>query len=677
MQDHDDVGYFIRSFTGSHAYIIDYLAEEVVQRQSAEIRSFLLRTSILERMNGPLCDAVTGRSDSQPLLEQLEHANLFITPLDDRREWYRYHHLFAEVLQAHLRRDQPELVPELHRRASAWHEHNDLPAEAIHHAIATGSTDQAVPLIEQHGLSLIARGESRAIQAALEALPAPLFLDRPMLGIVQAAGLTLENRLEAAELRLQEVERALAGRPSDDQTRHWRGIMLTIRAELTRYAGDVLSTVNLAQEAAALLPEADLTSRQRAIDYVALDFLLTGDMVRAAETYPDELITSTRASGDLVGHFSAVSTIGWAHVYQGRLREAARLFQLGLEEVAMSGVQHFFADVFYHLGLGGIQYEWNQLDEAEAHLKQGLQLASGLSIEANGALVGSTALARIQQARGNPAGALKTLADFAQTARQHHFAAALIARGEAMRARVLLMQGQVDLVWRWIEASGLAIDDGLSFPLEQTYLALARALIARQNSRAALHLLARWLHDAESKGRFNSVIEIQLLRALAFQSAGHTLDVANALEHALTLAEPEGYIRTFVDEGEPMQLLIADFRVQIEKQASPLRQYVDKLLAAFSTSDSSPPDQQISTPTPLRFGDYSQQAAITDLVELPSERELEVLRLIDAGLSNREIAERLIVGLGTIKTHINNLYRKLDVNSRTQALARARELGLL
>ncbi len=215
MQDHADIASFIRSFTGSHAYIIDYLAEEVVQRQSAEIRSFLLQTSILERMNGPLCDAVTGRSDSQPLLEQLEHANLFITPLDDRREWYRYHHLFAEVLQVHLRRDQPELAPELHGRASEWCEQHGLTAEAIGHALSAADFERAARLVEQTAWTLIGHGELSTLQTALDRLPAPLVQARPRLGLAYATILSISNRLAALEARLNEVDGVLA----DDKLR--------------------------------------------------------------------------------------------------------------------------------------------------------------------------------------------------------------------------------------------------------------------------------------------------------------------------------------------------------------------------------------------------------------------------------------------------------------------------
>jgi LuxR family maltose regulon positive regulatory protein len=667
MQGREDVGGFIRSFTGSHAYIIDYLAEEVVQRQAADVQAFLLQTSILDRMCGSLCDAVLEQTDSQSTLESLQHSNLFVIPLDDERRWFRYHHLFAEVLRARLSATQPEIVHALHQRASEWYEQHGLLTEAIPHAFAAGSIDLAAHLIEQHGLSLIARGESRLVLDWLEMLPTRLFQERPMLCIAHGTVLALTNRREAAEVRLQEAERAIALLSSDDRARHLRGIVLTIRAELTRYVGDTIGSVTFAREAAALLPTTDRASRQRASDYAALDFLVTGDMVHASEVYPAELIESTRAAGDLIGHFSAISTVGWAQLYQGRLRKAAQLFQTGLAEAAAAGLQHFFADMFYHIGLGSIQYEWNQLDEAERHLEQGLQLAHGVSVEANGALVGSTGLARIRQARGDAAGALELLDRFAQVAHQRHFAAPLIARGEAMRARVLLMQGEIDAVWHWVEASGLTIDAELSYPLENRHLTLARALIIRQNSPAALHLLTRLLRDAELKARFNSVIEIQAVRALALQAEDDTSAALSALEHALTLAEPEGYVRVFVDEGDLMRCLIADFRLSIAERSPRLGSYVDKLLAAFPAARSTSRDPQISRPP----------SASANLVEPLSERELEVLRLIADGLSNHEIADKLIIGLGTVKTHINNIFGKLGVKNRTQAVTRARELNLL
>ncbi|MFN8597898.1 MAG: LuxR C-terminal-related transcriptional regulator [Anaerolineae bacterium] len=668
MQGHDDVGSFIRSFTGSHAYIVDYLAEEVVQRQSADVQSFLLQTSILDRMCGDLCDAVLDRTGSQATLERLQHGNLFVIPLDDERRWYRYHHLFADVLRARLRDAQPDTVRALHRRASEWHERNGLFIEAIRHAHAAGSTDEAARLIEQHGLALIARGESRMILAALEALPDRVFQGRPRLCIVHGAVLSLMNQTEAAEMRLQEAERAIAHLPSDEQTRHLRGIVLTIRAELSRYMGDVAVSVHLAREAKTLLPPTDRAAHQRAIDYAALDFLLTGDMVRAAEVYPDKLIKSTGASGDLIGHFSAISTVAWAHLYEGRLREAAQLFEAGLAEAATAGLQHSFADVFYHLGLGTIYYEWNDLETAEAHLNRGLQLAeSRMSIEANGALIGSMTLSLTRQARGDAAGAREVLDHFAKLAHQHHFAAPLIARSEALRAHLLLLQGDIDAVEHWLETNGLTVDAELTYPLERGHLTLARVLIVRQNSREALQLLTRLLHDAESKARFNSVIEIQMLRALAFQAEGNAHEAFTALEGALTLAEPEGYIRTFIDEGEPLRLLMADFGLLIEKRPGPLRRYVDQLLSAFPTGHSTSHEPSIG----------NQQSTINHLIEPLSDREREVLRLIADGFSNQEIAAKLIIGLGTVKTHINNIFGKLGAKNRTQAVARARELNLL
>ena len=679
MRDRDDVGGFIRSFTGSHAYIVDYLAEEVVQRQSTEIQAFLLRTSILGRLCSDLCDAVLEQTGSQALLENLQQGNLFVIALDDERQWYRYHHLFADVLRARLRSEQPDSVPRLHQRASAWCERRGLVAEALQHALAGGSVADVTRLIEQHGLTLVAHGEFQRLLAALETMPAALVEERPMLSTVYGTLLAQLNQPEAAEVHLQAAERAMALWPDDESARHLRGLVLTSRAELSRYIGDMERSLQLAREAARLLPPADRAARRRVTDYLALDFLLTGDMLHAATVYPAELIASTKDSGELLSHFSAISTVGWAHLYAGRLRAAAHLFETGLAEATATGVPHSFADVFYHLGLGTLHYEWNDLDPAEAHLKQGLQLAeSRISIEANGTLVGSMALALVRQARGDAAGARDILDRFVRSAHERHFAAALIARGEALRAHVLLRQGEIDAAWQWVITTGLTIDDEPAYPLERGHLTLARVLIIRHNSAAALHLLARLLRDAETEGRFNSVIEIQLLRALALQSQGDQAAACTALEHVLTLAEPEGYSRTFVDEGEPLRLLMADCRMQIEKRDGHLKSYLDRLLAAFPAPPLTVHEPSLSSQQHLhRAADAVQVSTVGNLIEPLSDREREVLRLVADGLSNQEIASKLIIGLGTVKTHINNLYRKLDVNSRTQALARARELKLL
>ena len=668
MQGHDDVGYFIRSFTGSHAYIIDYLAEEVVQRQSVEIQSFLLRTAILERMSGPLCDAVTGRSDSQRLLEQLEHANLFITPLDDRREWYRYHHLFAEVLQARLRRDQPELAPELHRHASAWYEQHDSTIEAVNHALAAQDFNQASRLIEQKARAMWQCGEVTTLQSWLAALPPDIRHARPQLSLTKAWWAFAVSQIAVVEDSILEAEAAMS-LMTEVEVKPLRAQVDALRSTLANIRQDSAQAIELAHRSLAHLPEGDHFLRGHLAYNLGWAYLSQGDLSAASQKLR-EAATFSLSEGDLSTASLALNALGAGLEARGRLREAAACYRQVIQAVQKDGRPlPVTAACGAYVRLGGILYEWNQLEKSAQCANQGIELSR--PFQASGVVfVGCLVLTRVLKAHDDLTGAIDSLQNAETAARSGGISTATLRMVEAVRTQLWLAQRNIADAAQW----ATAYERDLNFPaggdwpnarqlspiFDYECLTLARVRMAEARWDEALSLLTRLQPIVEAGTRMTSLIELLALRALALQAQAKSAESVAALERALTLAEPEGYIRTFVDEGEPMRLLMADCRLQIEEHDSHLKPYVEKLLTAFPTIDSSPPERQTS-----------------NLIEPLSDREMEVLRLIAEGLSNREIAERLIVGLGTVKTHINNLYRKLDVNSRTQALARARELSLL
>ncbi len=660
-----DVSTFLAAFTGSHRFVLDYLSEEVLSRQPAVVQTFLLHTSILERLSGALCDAVIGQEGSQAMLEALDRANLFVVALDEERGWYRYHHLFAEVLKSRLQQGEGSLVAELHRRASAWYEQHEMLAEAIQHALAAPDLERAARLIEQHGMSFALRGQTHTMLGWLNALPDAVVRRHTRLGLYSAVMLLFTNQVEAAETRLHEIEQGLQVTVPNDQERVIRGQIAIIRANLLRSCGDLARALALARQALELVPETD-RFRLPALVGVASSYLVSGDVTLAAEHLAMATVASVRASDDLFALLESITCLARLQGLQGHLRRAASTYGEAVRVLpGQGGLQSLLGSPAYYFGLGDLLREWNELDAAERHLVDGMDLVKGtLPVFADEVTLGYIALTRLQQARGEYSRALATLDAFMDLARQRHFVPQLLARGRAVRAQVELAQANLAAAIRWADESGLSLaDEDLSYPLEQEYLALARVCIAQGRDdparpflQEALGLLDRLLQDAEAKARLGSVLEILALRALALQAHGDRIGALTTLEHALTRAEPEGYIRLFVDEGVPMRTLL--------RQAHGIvPDYVATLLAVFG-------EQHVSAPAPA-------VPARSMLAEPLTEREREVLYLLSTGASNCEIARRLVVSLGTVKKHVSNLCGKLGVQSRTQAIARARALQLV
>ncbi len=677
MQGREDVAGLIQAFAGDDRYIVDYLVEEVLQRQPERVRSFLLHTSILDRLSGPLCDAVTGQEDSKRMLEGLERGNLFVVPLDDKREWYRYHHLFADVLQAHSMKEQPEQVPIRHRRASEWYEHSGLPAEAVHHALAAEDFERAAGLVELAAPATLRGTQAATLLVWLKALPDELVRARPVLSSHYAWASLIGGELEAAETRLRDAERwpettsDKSERPrvpsaemvvvDEEQFRSLPAAIATARAFHAGALGDVPGTVKYARRALDLMPEGDYFERGVGATLLGLAYWASGDLEAAHRTFADGM-ASLQMTGDITLAITGTSGLADIRVAQGRLHEAVRIYEQSLQLATEQGEPVLEGTADLYLGLSKLRREQGDLDAATQHLLRSEELGEQAA-SPDWPYRRCVAQARIKEAQGDLDGALDLL----------HEAERLYIRGPvpdvrpvaALKTRVWVAQGRLTEALGWARERGLSVDDDLSYLREFEHVTLARVLIARYKSdrtdrsiHAAVGLLERLLQAAEEGERTGSVIEILVLQALAHEARGNIPPALVSLERALTLAEPEGYVRIFVDEGEPMRVLLRHAAA-----GGIASSYTRRLLSAFDE-----PAEPVSAP---------MRTAGAELPEPLTGREVEILRLVAAGMRNQEIADQLFISLATVKRHIANTYGKLGVSHRTQAITRASELNLL
>jgi LuxR family maltose regulon positive regulatory protein len=679
LQRRADPARFVATFTGSHRYVLDYLTQEVLDRQPEQLVTFLLETSVLDRLSGPLCDAVTGRHDSQALLEQVERANLFLHPLDEVRGWWRYHHLFADLLQARLQQEQPDQVAELHRAAAAWHEEHGLADEAIRHALAAGDAAWAARLVGRHAQALLERLEGPTLHRWLAALPPDVVRSQPRLRLAQAIIALIGGRVDAAEALIAQAERTFGvaappepppgGTPSG--LGNVAGMLAWLRAELARRRGDADATIQFAQQALALADADDQYLNYFGRWNLAVGTLLQG-RVTDAEAAFGELAAADLWSTGPQRYFAVHAHYMLAQVQrgQGRLGAALRSCQQGLELAMPAGGAALPVAGVALVGLAEVLRERGELDAALDHASEGVALCRQL---AYGQWLGTglATLARVRQARGDQAGALAAIGEAEQAVPNPEEIADLILPVAVQRARLLLAHGQVAQAARWTRQRGLGVEDEPSYAREREQLVLARVLLAEQTPEPAVRLLER-LHDlAAAQGRVGSVLEVRALQALALQAVGDHAGALAALAEALALGWQEGYVRVFVDEGAPMAGLLRKLAVAAAKsQAAATAQlpgtYQDRLLGAFEQAGLP------VLPRPRPGG-----AALSGLALPLSGRELEVLQLLAAGSSNQAIAEELVVTLATVKSHVTHIFDKLGVANRTQAVIRARQLGLL
>jgi LuxR family maltose regulon positive regulatory protein len=653
MRGLDDAASFIATFTGSHRFVLDYLVEEVLHQQPERVQAFLLQTSILDRMCGSLCDAILLDSamSGRETLEYLEQINLFIVPLDNERRWYRYHHLFAELLRQRLRQRTdastvgigPD-VAALHLRASAWFEDHDLELEAFQHAAAANDVARVERLIEGKGMPLYLRGGVAPVLNWLESLPTTVLDRRPLLWVMFASALAIAGKLSRVEPKLLAAEAALHDIAPDDETRTLIGRIAGLRSLLAVLLGDPSQMeANVVQLRRALedLDPNNMRDRTAMIWRMGLAEQHRGNRVEAYNAF-SEAIAACERSGNV--HINILATTG-----MGRLEETGNQLQRSAETyrrvLQLVGEPPWAVACEAHLGLARISYELNDLDAAERHGKLSLSLAR--QVELASFVSSELFLARLRLTQGDVTGALAALAETERAVQERNFWFR-IPEVAALQVLALLQQGNL------ADAAQLAQTHDL--PASQ-----ARVHLALGNAPAALTVLAPWRQHVEERGWEDERLKAMVLQAVAHNANGDTDTAVYALGDALALAEPGGFIRIFIDEGASMVRLLSE---AIARGIKP--DYAGKLLAASRA------EGHVSTAPPTPPPHPTQS-----LIEPLSQRELEVLRLVAQGLSNREIGDRLFLALDTVKGHNRVIFSKLLVQRRTEAVARARELGLL
>ena len=621
-------------------------------------------------MCGPLCDAVLLESPArgQETLEYLEHANLFIVSLDNERRWYRYHHLFSDLLRQRL--GKPKEFAEFHLRASQWHEENGDLGAAFHHAIAAGDFVRAAGVAEAAWQGMEESFQTAAWLGWVKKLPEEIIRVRPVLCTLMGRAFANMGEPEASELRLQDAERCLDGSDlaNEAQLKPLPAMIALARAYNAQVQGNLVTTVKYAEQAIQLIPENDFYRRAQAIITLEASHWASGNLESAIRAIGDWMESMTLLGNHV---FVVASAFGVADllVGLGRLGEAERAYQDALQLAAQHGPEAEHITAHHHLGLSMIYHQRGDDALAAHHLQRAAELGLQTTL-ADWLYRWHVAQAQLKEAVGD----LETALALLDEAKRVYIQTVVpdLRPIAALKARIHLKQGRPDKVRAWAAERGLSLADEVSYLHEFEHLTLARLEIANPQVNA---LLARLLQAAEAQKRRGSALDILLVQALAHEAQGNRPQALAALKSALSLAEPEGYISIFVDEGEPMRMLIADFRYSIEKQMSSSAHaqlgYTGKLLAAFA-----PPVNKQST-TPALAAGASVNNPKSEMVEPLSERELEVLRLVARGLSNREISERLFLAVNTVKGHNQKIFDKLQVQSRTEAVARARELGLL
>lgn len=670
MRDRVDTTDFIDNFTGSHRYILDYLVDEVLQHQAPEIVDFLLQTAMLDRICGTLCDAVTGHHNGQEMLELLEQKNMLVVPLDDERQWYRYHHLFADVLQAHARKDYPQQVSNWLSSASQWHEDNGLRSDAIQYALAANDFEQAANFIELSWPFVAHNIQANVFLKWTKMLPADILEARPVLVAAYAWALLDMRNLDEAEHYLKKAEYWLdiidtqgnhgAIIVNEAQFRLLAGTTATARAYLAQARHNMSETIVHAQRALTLLGQDQHYWR-------GLTALFLG-LAQWANSELDEAYTAiTRSIQSLIAadnlYFQVYATVILAEirVLQGKLHQAHDHYYEALQITQSAGSRSASMSISYYVGLGALYLEWNDLEIAKQHINSGAkQLAR--------ALIGFDAYrlkvvrAQIHMAEGRHDDAMSLL-----VASKKDFKAGTapnILSSESLRARFLLKRGRLNDAMDWIHQCGLSTTHALTFSDEFDHITLARVKLAQYQQQAdehelteLLNFLGRLRQSADEGGRVGRVLEIIMLQALAYQALGHMQDALRCIQEALQLAEPEGYVRLFADEGQPMRDLLS---ASLSDGADAT--YIVHLLQHMGTTDNA---------------DEPPLSANELLIEPLSDREMEVLELVAKGLTNQAIADELFIAVSTVKKHVNNILGKLGVDNRTQAVSRAGELNIL
>lgn len=666
------VSNFIEEFSGSDRFIVDYLVEEVVNKQPESVQRFLVNTSILDQMSGDLCDFLLDYNnqsnetpDSMPdgmayngkeMLAVLERKNLFVVPLDNERRWYRYHQLFRDLLRQRLMQRPQKEIQLLHSRASAWYRANDSLPDAVEHALEAGEFESAAELIEDVAESTLMNSEISTFVRWLDMLPEMTFRSRPRLSIYSAVAMLLIGRsIDAVQVRL---ELALRGRKEGEL----EGEIGVLQALLAALKGDMHLGIEKSRRALEYLPGDSHFLRSIALDNLGGAHMATGNIALTSRAL-EEAIRTARQTGNIMVSAVAICQLAEQRELEARLHDAHSLFREALELATDPAGKPLPIAGMALIGIGGLFRQWNRLDEAEQYLRRGIQLSERWG--AVGTLAGYLALARIKLAQGDSASAAQLITKCRQLAVQFDASEMDDLLVDAHQARLQLAQGDLEAAWLWVERRGLTgvgtPDDstrrtGGNFHLQEVEnLTLARVLIAEGDCAAALALLDQLLDDAKKLNRTGSAIEILILQALTHQASGNEREAEQCLVRALKLAEPGGYIRLFADEGAAMASLVSHTGLGELDPA-----YAAKLVKEMS-HDKRP----------------SPQVQLPPEIEALSPRELEVLELVESGRSNKDIAAELVIAPSTVKWHVHNICAKLDARNRTEAVAKARKLRLL
>ncbi|MEO1622351.1 MAG: LuxR C-terminal-related transcriptional regulator, partial [Cyanobacteria bacterium J06632_3] len=713
LQGHENISDFVAAFSGDDRYIVDYLLEEVLQRQPARIRHFLLKTAILERFNGALCNAVTGQDDGQDMLAMLERGNLFIMPLDNKRQWYRYHHLFADVLQAHDLMEWSEQMPRLHERASQWYEQNELFSDAIRHALCAQAFERAAGLIEQLWPTMRRRQRETTVLGWIKSLPDALIRNRPVLSVAYALVLLNDGQLDAVESRLQDAERCLGttadpqaspaveGVVTDDtQLRSLPASIANARAYRAVALKDVSATVTYAQQALDLLPDDEEYERGTTLALLGLAYWTGGRPEAGYRSFAEGLLIFKHMGLPQIA-IGGTLILAQMSMAQGYLHRAIDICEQSLQLATAQGGPVLPGTPELYLPMSEAHYEQGDLAAANQLLLRGETLRQQASLKGV-KFLWRVVQAQLKAAEGDLTAALNQLDEAEQLYYRMPIPVPNVRPISAMRVRLWVRQGRLTEALDWVsdrgasplENRGLSVEDELSYTTEYEHLTLARVIIAQYRRDCTdnrldqvIRLLDRLLKNAEADERIGSIIEILVTQSLAYEAKGDLMGAVTSLERALTLAEPEGYVRIFAECGPPMaKLLQAAIARGISLTYS---QQLLTLLEAWGQPSKAAPlhplDSALSEKSKTLQGTptlHSQQLSVAEvtpppLIEPLSKRELDVLRLLTTELSGPEIARELVVAVSTVRTHTKRIYSKLNVTNRRAAIKRAAQLDLI
>ncbi len=661
-----DISGFIDAFSGNHHYILDYLAEEVLNRQPSSVKQFLLETSVLERMCSHLCDAVTERTDSQSMLVQLELANLFIAPLDDERRWYRYHQLFATILQNQLAKSAPERINLLRHRASVWYEKEGLIEEAIDHALMGGNAERAADLLETLAPHILSLGQVPKLLEYLPHIPESFLPARPVLSVSFAWAAILSSKWELVSTMLARVNAALADNPeklspfSQSNLRDIKGHMLSIQGYVAQAQGDIHRSIRLAEEANRELAEDNLLTRCSNLQFLAISYLKTGDIAKAIPCL-EEANALGHKSGNRAIVLSSRAYLAEMEMQRSQFDRAAETCKETIElGVRWGGACPLPYTALAYVVHGQLKYEQNDLEGAAKDLTEGIELAEA-NFNWTTTLKGCLLMAKLSQALGRS----KEAIEYSRHAEDVAPRAPQAREGRqipAWKALLALRQGDIATAsdWAWQQEVSLPLASLPDYLKEFDYLILVRLKLNQGEYHGLPMALDGVIQRAESQGRSAALVEMLVLKSIALDCLDESVDAEETLDRALSLAEQAGYVRTFIDEGTHLAGLLSKV-IAKGKHVD----YASRLLGLITSQSQDKPMQS------------ARRETAQGLIEALSERELEVLELIAAGKSNKEVASELFLAIGTVKKHINNIFGKLGAKSRTQAIARARELGII